>query len=374
MPLSNRQLINKRTPLRRLLSLLFLSILIPLLVLELGMRFWFSTFGTEAERAAYLYSWDEISATLRFRGVPYLNYGLSPNYPGINSLGYRGEEIATPKPEGVFRIVAVGGSTTYGDLIPDWRQAYPAQLESVLREDYGYSQVEVVNAGVPANASAEILMNFTFHVLDLQPDLVIVYDAINDLAARALDPAYYAGIPGNAGYWLPSGADLVPSVLYRYLAINLGWISNPARQEYRFQLYNPDAHCCAQYSDDEIAAHFAANPPIYFERNLRSLVAVADANDVQVMFASWTYYPDETIPGFNRMALPYRQQAIAEHNVIMATLAEETSAVFFDLFSELPQNREFWFDDGVHMTPLGTHQQALLFAGFMVESGLLPQR
>lgn len=349
-----------------------LALIVPIVFLEFGMRFWFSLRGTQAEKIAYVYSWDEIAEQLRFRGVPYLNYGLAPTYPGVNSLGYRNAEIAIPKPNGVFRIVTLGGSTTYGELIDDPQQAYPAQLQQILREEYGYSQIEVINGGVPAYTSWHSLVNFQFRVLDLQPDLVIVYDGINELGSRAVPPASYAGIPPNAGTWRTDVPNLGISTLYRYIAINAGWIEDPRLITYRFQQFDPTLSCCENLTDEELAARFTANPPIYFERNLRNLAALAELHGIAVVFSSWTYYPDETVNNFNLMVKSYRQVAIAEQNAVLAAISADTSAEFFDLHAVLPYNPDYWFADGIHLTPLGTTEQARLYAGFLVEAGLLP--
>ena len=88
--------------------------LITLLLLEFGLRSYFSTFGSRNEKIMYLYTRQEIQAQADIvQPMPYLNYIPSPDYPDHNRLGYRGPEITIPKPEGVFRIVAIGGSTTY---------------------------------------------------------------------------------------------------------------------------------------------------------------------------------------------------------------------------------------------------------------------
>lgn len=353
---------------------LLLGVLVPLLLVELGLRFWIRTFGSEPERVAYVYSAEEISArTVRFRGVPYVNFGLSTNYPEHNSRGYRGPEIAVPKPEGAFRIVALGGSTTYGELLDDWRDAYPARLEQMLHDEYGYEQVEVINAGVPYYTTWDTLVNFEFRVLDLQPDLVIVYHAVNDLSARALPPEGYHGIPASAGIW-QSQPDPGPSTLYRYLAVNLGWMRNPNDLRTMVQAYEQAGReCCDHLTHDETAARFRANPPIYFERNLRSLIAVAQAHDVQVLLSSWAYFPDETEGDWNLQALPYRQEALEEHNAVAARLAADTGAAFYDLMGSFPHNRDYWFVDGMHLTPAGTIEQARQYAAFLVEQGLIPE-
>jgi hypothetical protein len=45
----------------------------------------------------------------------------------MNSFGFRSPEIEVPKPEGKFRIVCVGGSTTNAGRTND--TTYPALLE-----------------------------------------------------------------------------------------------------------------------------------------------------------------------------------------------------------------------------------------------------
>jgi len=49
-----------------------------------------------------------------------------------NRFGFRGKDIALPKPDGVYRIVCVGGSTTVGGWTDD--TSYPAFLEVALNE------------------------------------------------------------------------------------------------------------------------------------------------------------------------------------------------------------------------------------------------
>jgi hypothetical protein len=65
-----------------------------------------------------------------------LPYFLYVNKPGsslegkvqINSLGHRGPEISEEPPVGTLRILAIGGSTTYGWLLKDYRDAWPSLL------------------------------------------------------------------------------------------------------------------------------------------------------------------------------------------------------------------------------------------------------
>jgi hypothetical protein len=94
----------------------------------------------------------------------------------MNALGFRDRERSAQKPPGVFRIVCLGSSNTYGALVND-SETYPAQLEALLNEGRrGKRRYEVWNAGVSAYtlrqsaASAEkIFMKYAPDLLLIQP-------------------------------------------------------------------------------------------------------------------------------------------------------------------------------------------------------------
>src|SRR4051812_37816379 len=59
------------------------STVVMLVLLELGMRFYFTHFGSELERIAYVYSRAEIEAlNSQTIPLPFVEYGLSPYYDG----------------------------------------------------------------------------------------------------------------------------------------------------------------------------------------------------------------------------------------------------------------------------------------------------
>lgn len=353
-----------------------LGVLLPLLVVEFGLRIWFTYFGTEEDRIKYLYSSEEIEARSRFTGFPYINFGPSPTYREHNSLGYRGPEIAVPKPAGVFRIAALGGSTTYGTSLSN-RETYPAQLQQILRDEYGYTNVEVVNAGVVQYASWDSLVNFEFRVLDLDPDMIIVYHAINDVVARLVDPAAYDGLNRVRGIWQSGTLSLSPSALYRFVAINTRQMVNPTLLDTFLRAQSevqrcPERDYCASLGMTP-AEVLAANPPTYFERNIRNLILIAQGNGVQVMISSWAYYPQPMLVGIDPvMTYPHIQAAVAEHNAITRRLAQEFELPYYDLMANLPEDVAYWLD-GLHQSPTGAHEQAARYAQYLVENHLIPE-
>lgn len=44
---------------------------------------------------------------------------------------------------------------------------------------------------------------------------------------------------------------------------------------------------------------------------------------------------------------------------------------FCDLAASLPVDRAFWIE-GMHLTPAGTHEQASLYADFLMKEKLVP--
>ncbi|MCI0398744.1 MAG: GDSL-type esterase/lipase family protein [Chloroflexi bacterium] len=99
----------------------------------------------------------------------------------INSRGLRTEEVAWPKPAGVYRLLTVGDSVTFG-----WRvqqeETYGKQLEQLLTGRVEGQQVEVVNAGVPGwtlEATRNFLLDQGF---DYQPDAIVLsVTVVNDI-------------------------------------------------------------------------------------------------------------------------------------------------------------------------------------------------
>lgn len=359
-------------------ALMALTVIVPLLLLEVGLRVYFGVFGTPQQRISYLYSIDEaLALTNRYIGLPYLNYGLAPDYPDHNRLGYRGAAFDVPKPDNTFRVFALGGSTTYGTGITT-SEAYPAQLQRTLRDEYGYAEVEVVNAGVESYASFDSLANLTYHILDHEPDLLIIYHGINDVRARLVDPAVYSGLNLQRGIWSPERLQnqISPSVLLRFVGIQLGIAPNPLQWE--TQLATPasvvrcgleDMDCAPlQLTQAEV---LAANPPIYFERNLRNMAAIAQANDVQIVFSTWAFSGEDTdLPNF--MQNESLQAAVAEQNALILELGAELGVPVIDFAAGMPADSALW-QDGMHMTPAGTAEQAAQYAAFLHENSLLPE-
>lgn len=305
---------------------------------------------------------------------PYLAYAPTPNYRKgqtfHNSLGFRNDEFPLDKPDGVYRIVALGGSSTYDVSIKDNSEIFTAQLEKLLKEKYSYTKVQVINAGVPGYNSWEMLANLEFRVLDLDPDLVIIYEGTNDVHARLVQPAAYRGDDsGRRQAWKAPRVSLWEhSALLRILsrALNItrqvsvdDFVSSPTYVSWPFESRLKE-------NDLDPAEILEENPPIYFRRNLENMIAIATEHDVQILFSTWAYSPNLN----DYASQTYYQQGFRENNDVVKEVAASHDIPMFDFAAVMPQEAIYWAD-GRHVNEAGALVKARLFAAYMHDHGLI---
>ena len=128
----------------------------------------------------------------RLSANPVLEYELAPGSRDgasvISSAGMRDREFGVRKPDGVFRIVVIGDSVTFGFMCPR-EQTYPKQLETVLNQSAtpGAPQFEVLNLGVTGYNMPQIVEALRSRGLRYEPDLVIYGYVLNDPQAFSLE-------------------------------------------------------------------------------------------------------------------------------------------------------------------------------------------
>ena len=112
----------------------------------------------------------------------------------INSLGFRGNEFTREKPSNTIRIVAMGASTTFCAEVSSNERTWPHRLQEKLQAAYPSVRVEVINAAVAGYTSTENLKNLQSRVLPLDPDLVIYYEANNEIVHDTRELAVRQGL------------------------------------------------------------------------------------------------------------------------------------------------------------------------------------
>lgn len=364
-------------PNRRLLAATA-GLIVLFVLAELGARAWLAWWADDAAFLRYA-SIEQLQESRRFPSLAmrhsYLGYALQPGYEHgpnrINSLGYRGEEFPREKPAGEYRIVCMGASTTFGGGLVDWREAYPARLQDELLAR-GLGHVRVVNAGVSGYTSWETLANYLFRVSDLEPDLVIVYHAANDIVARLTwPPETYRS--DNSAFRAPASQVHWPALYehsdaLRIVAVEAGLLVPHSRLDRLFG-GRAEWHIGSRaFDDDELRRVLAANPPRYFERNLARLARAAHDDGARVLFL--TFARCSGFPDQRESSSPAFAEAFAEMNASLRAVAAATDSSLYDLAADYPDDRALFLDP-VHMNAEGCARMAGLVAGALGRLDLL---
>lgn len=97
----------------------------------------------------------------------------------INKKGYRGRDFEIKKPKGKIRIIFYGGSSVFNADVSE-RQDWPHRVEDLLHEK-GFTQIEVINAGIPTNRSFESWGRLFAEGHIFSPDYVVLSNQYNDM-------------------------------------------------------------------------------------------------------------------------------------------------------------------------------------------------
>jgi lysophospholipase L1-like esterase len=358
----------------KVLVLLVVSIFLSLCMAELGMRAvrtagiapdFFDLLGRAKPPL------DRLDGPGMYYAHPHAAYALKPGYmrgdtEKINSLGFRGEEFSLEKPDDVYRIVAIGGSTTFAVYLPH-HQSYPVYLQQQLREQLGIDKIEVINAGMTGSTSAESLHRMFTQVLPLDPDMVVIYHAYNDLFPRV-----FSGFR-DVYYHFRKSTPNNPPGMSRFLVWRLALRAlNPMAFAGDFdlaaivwQLQNlPD-------SDSDRMENFYTSDSSAFEQNMTQIIKVLRANDIQPVLATFAIKPD--VLHWNDYIPPFLwEEGIRENNAAIRRVAErfEVPLVPFAEAAEGKPGRNIWrgksekccYSDSIHMTSGGNVFKAEVFA------------
>lgn len=356
-------------------ALFFVSAILFFSALEIGSRVYLCHFADYSLQSKLLF-YGQCGIPSLYEPHPYMDYHGTPNYKspdGLNihnSYGFRGPEVVIPKPKGTYRIVALGGSTTYTVDVKDWRKDYPRQLEKELRKRYNHSNIEVVNAGLNSWNTHESLINFEFNVLDLQPDMIIIYDSINDVHSRLVNPSLYQG--DNSGRRKQWSDPEIPFIFYSVFVRLLTGINPMGLDQY----VDASTSAAGVYSEGFSSIlngtpmeTLQKNKPVYFERNIRNMIAVARENNVSVLLSTFAY--SRNISDF--AGTPHYQFALSEHNGVIKSVGQSHDVPVYDFDSEMPMNSTY-STDGRHVNEEGSELKGKLFAEYIFSNHLIDER
>jgi hypothetical protein len=351
---------------------------------------------------------------------PYLAYAGKPGFQSQegapiqkshNQWGFRGKPVPLAKGPDVYRVVCLGGSSTYGHGPTSDATTWPARLEHWLNDPNVWKNaidgpslndvemtrlehwlndpnlathgkhVEVLNGGLSGWSTFESTVNLAFRMVEFDPDLVIVYHTINDMRCALYDPPLPAdqrAFPGpmiDNRHWRDTWPRVVESPGENLLEHSMTYLvlrhlftdytkGVDSLNNWAIVDYDPAAH--ELYRRGEVPETGFRS----FERNLRTIDAIATAHGAKVILASQANDDRDIMAGSREAQL----EGMRRMTGIIELVAAETGAVYVDAKTELeakavelgPDNV---FTKEVHLTDLGAEQLSLVFAKAILLGG-----
>ena len=188
----------------------------------------------------------------------------------INSRGFRGPDFEVAKQPGVYRILTLGASSTYGYHSRD-DYTYPAQLQRML-DERAPGRFEVLNLGLPMYTSSNILALLRGEGVDYGPDLVTLYAGYNDtfeMRKRRKEPAWiiWPKRLHRTSFFLHLAGAPIKDLYSRAMAAPL--------QEEVAKTFNVDAGKLAEIRDSVTASYLA---------NVEEIIALAEERGFDLLF------------------------------------------------------------------------------------------
>lgn len=314
----------------------------------------------------------------RYTSLPYLNYIPNPGYSGGSYLenitglkneftqhnedGYRGKKVPVKK-SNKFRILCLGGSTTYGTGVYNPGHTYPALLDSLLNAKhvntglnlsrYG---VEVINAGLEAGNSAEELIQYLFKYRYYKPDLTIIHSGGNDAMIDPRDADYQIDYTNTKrlNFHLTPLPDetrwIMKSNFISLLVIKL-FYSDFAKNEKYFS--RPNNQSLVKWFDKSLIASdnsFFFNP---FYQNHSKLLHSINSDGSKIIDITFALNQKD------QFVLTHQDyvERVNFNNEIMRGICDSISQATFLKYTYDSISQDSWFDD-CHLSKKGELQKA----------------
>jgi lysophospholipase L1-like esterase len=291
----------------------------------------------------------------------------------LSSDGFRTHEIA-PRRDGVYRILSLGDSCTFGILMRGKyfgyvRNPYPLALEKLLADRVGPGRFEVFNAGVPGYNSYHGLMLLRGKLRDLEPDLITVRYGWND--------HFLSEAPPGASPFRESDNRLV--VALEDLALRTALY--PFVRRLAFEL-----RARRGQSPDALRETFARQtqwsptvPLPDYEHNLRRIVEIGRSRGAQVWLLTSPHNPSPSDASRDFMAFNNKisyDEMIAIHeqyNEATRRVGRELGVPVMDMdaiYRDNPDVRLFIESDVPHASQWGQHLEADVLYRALVSRGI----
>jgi hypothetical protein len=298
---------------------------------------------------------------------PYMLFANNPHYTDSmqqhNSLGYRSAEFSLQKDPNTIRILALGGSTTYGYLNKNAATTWPALLQQKLQA-HTSKKVEVINGGLKYGTSAELLASYVFRHRYINADVIIFHEGGND-AIPVLFPGYdpeYTHFRGHG-----TGADmrawermlLYSNVFKVFYSLAL----NSNETVYKAQPYSLDkldrVEAQKRVEDNKNYEGFA--------RNVDLLIKMARMDSTRIMLFGFVQAREENLSRNRKDHTGLEHivtQCVNKNKDIMRSLAVAHGITYIEAPQELFKDE--WFLDNCHLRPQGEEVKAQVVSEYLI--------
>jgi hypothetical protein len=280
------------------------------------------------------------------------------------------DQAQTSRDDETFDVLLLGGSVltgVYGDVGPELQKGLEAKLHRPVR---------IVNLAAPGRTTWDSRWKYE-RLRDKRFDLVVVYDAINDVHLNCCPPKSFKADYSHATRFAQIQAlerhREVKALAFPYTAYYLAsslldrWhLTSRPRPE--FNAYGRDVK----------------TPPVY-QANMERIVTLAQERGDRVLLMTFAYHipPDYSEEAFKAKRLDYGlhlsaislwgepdtvARTIDEHNAITKKLADRYGLLFVDQQQLMPSGREY-YNDICHFTEAGCQR----FVANMLENVDLTQ-
>jgi lysophospholipase L1-like esterase len=284
-------------------------------------------------------------------GLRVLEPGNQTANISINSHGFRGPEIEHPKPENRLRLAFLGASTTYCAEVSNNDAVWTELVRDSLEEKLPGVSIDYVNGGVPGYTAVNSLTNLETRIAPLDPDVVVIYHATNDLSKDTRELAIEAGIQranlATEESWLGRY-----SLLWHLVEKNLALMNFEQKSTEMLPL---DLSTIGEG----------------FRRDLIEIVETARASGVQqVVLVTFSIQLRENMDELQQTAamttaryyMPYLSvhsvlAGFKRYNEIIREVAKQTGAILIENENSIPGDPRH-FADSVHFKDMGSQKQA----------------
>jgi lysophospholipase L1-like esterase len=341
MPLSHRQ----KVVLSTLLVLLVVVLMLTLAEGTVRVRQWV--------KYGHFSHLDDIYAMDQETGLRVPRSGASTGTIHINSLGFRGPPVSQLKTAGQLRLAFLGASTTFCAEVSSDELTWPHLVSETINNNASGVTVDYVNGAVPGYTVQSSLMNLRERITPLEPDVIIIYHATNDLSRETRSLAEKQGIyrAGTADEmsWLAEH-----SLLWFLVEKNLRLRS--LREK------TTDMKQRLEFSPSQLGSQF--------EADLKELVTEAKKVSSMVALVTFSHRiragqtPEQQLEAAGSalyympfMSPPALIDSFARYNEIITEVARETGVLLIDGEELIPGDGEH-FNDTVHFKDAGSRAMA----------------